>query len=113
MRPAIAEHPTAYWAERLTKADIMHERLNGFRDFLAQPQTKAIDLVSWLTPAGAPEPVPVPNIAGSAPFADGTPRGTTPVPGQHTADILAPARLLRVRHRRADARRRHRAGVGA
>jgi crotonobetainyl-CoA:carnitine CoA-transferase CaiB-like acyl-CoA transferase len=88
VRPAIAEHPTAYWADRLTKADIMHERLNGFRDFLAQPQTKAIDLVSWLTPAGAPEPVPVPNIAGSAPFADGTPRGTTPVPGQHTGDIL-------------------------
>ena len=88
VRPAIAEHPTAYWAERLTRADIMHERLNGFRDFLAQPQTKAIDLVSWLTPAGAPEPVPVPNIAGSAPFADGTPRGTTPVPGQHTGDIL-------------------------
>jgi crotonobetainyl-CoA:carnitine CoA-transferase CaiB-like acyl-CoA transferase len=88
VRPVIAAHPTAYWAERLTKADIMHERLNGFRDFLAQPQTKAIDLVSWLKPAGATEPVPVPNIAGSAPFADGTPRGTTPVSGQHTRDIL-------------------------
>ena len=88
VRPVIAAHPTAYWAERLTRADIMHERLNGFRDFLAQPQTKAIDLVSWLTPAGAPESVPVPNIAGSAPFADGTPRGTTPVRGQHTTDIL-------------------------
>ena len=73
----------------------MHERLNGFRDFLAQPQTEAIDLVSWLTPAGAPEPVPVPNIAGSAPFADGTPRATTPVPGQHTGDILRRARLRR------------------
>ena len=44
LRPAIAENPTAYWAERLAKADIMHERLNGFREFLAQPQTKAIDL---------------------------------------------------------------------
>jgi crotonobetainyl-CoA:carnitine CoA-transferase CaiB-like acyl-CoA transferase len=88
VRPVIAEHPTAYWAERLTRADIMHERLNGFRDFLAQPQTKAIDLVSWLNPAGASEPVPVPNIAGSAPFVDGTARGTTPVPGQHTTEIL-------------------------
>jgi crotonobetainyl-CoA:carnitine CoA-transferase CaiB-like acyl-CoA transferase len=88
LRPMIAEHPTAYWAERLTRADIMHERLNGFRDFLNQPQTKAIDLVSWLTPAGAPEALPVPNIAGSAPFVDGTPRASTPVPGQHTSDIL-------------------------
>jgi crotonobetainyl-CoA:carnitine CoA-transferase CaiB-like acyl-CoA transferase len=88
LRPAIAARPTDYWARRLAKADIMHERLNGFREFLAQPQTKAIDLVSWLTPAGAPEPVPVPNIAGSAPFIDGSARGTTPIPGQHTGDIL-------------------------
>ena len=104
--------PTAYWAERLTKADIMHERLNGFRDFLAQPQTKAIDLVSWLKPAGAPEPVPVPNIAGSAPFADGTPRGTTPVPGQHTADILRQHGFSAADIAALMQRRRHRAGVG-
>ena len=88
VRPAIAERPTAYWAERLAKADIMHERLNGFREFLAQPQTEALNLVSWLTPAGAPEPVPVPNIAAGAPFVQGTPRGITPVAGQHTREIL-------------------------
>jgi crotonobetainyl-CoA:carnitine CoA-transferase CaiB-like acyl-CoA transferase len=38
--------------------------------------------------AEAPEPIPVPNIAGITKFADGTPRATTPVLGQHTADIL-------------------------
>ena len=30
----------------------------------------------------------MPNIAGIAPFADGTPRATTPLLGQHTAEIL-------------------------
>ena len=30
----------------------------------------------------------MPNIAGITKFADGTPRATTPVLGQHTADIL-------------------------
>jgi len=87
VRPAIATRPTAYWAERLTEADIMHERLNGFREFLRQPQAEAINLVTWLQP-GTPEPIPIPNIAGLAPFAVGTPRGTTPVLGQHTREVL-------------------------
>ena len=88
VRPAIAEKPTAYWSERLREADIMHERLNTFREFLRQPQADAIGLVSWLEPGGTPEPVPVPNIAGITPFANGTPRGTTPLLGQHTAEVL-------------------------
>jgi crotonobetainyl-CoA:carnitine CoA-transferase CaiB-like acyl-CoA transferase len=88
VRPAIAEKPTAYWSERLSKADIMHERLNSFREFLTQPQTQAIDLIGWLKLAEAPEPIPVPNIAGISPFANGTPRGTTPLLGQHTAEVL-------------------------
>jgi crotonobetainyl-CoA:carnitine CoA-transferase CaiB-like acyl-CoA transferase len=88
VRPAIAEKPTAYWSERLREADIMHERLNSFREFLGQPQAEAISLVSWLEPAGTPEPVPVPNIAGIAPFAKGTTRATAPLLGQHTAEVL-------------------------
>ena len=88
VRPAIAEKPTAYWSERLREADIMHERLNTFREFLSQPQTEAIDLISWLHLDDVPEPLPVPNVAGLAPFANGTPRGTTPMLGQHTVEIL-------------------------
>ena len=66
----------------------MHERLNSFREFLTQPQAEAIDLIGWLNLAEAPEPIPVPNIAGIAKFADGTPRAFTPALGQHTAEIL-------------------------
>jgi crotonobetainyl-CoA:carnitine CoA-transferase CaiB-like acyl-CoA transferase len=88
VRPAIAQKPTAYWAERLGKADIMHERLNSFREFLTQPQAEAIGLIGWLNLAEAPEAIPVPNIAGMVPFEEGTPRATTPELGQHTADIL-------------------------
>jgi crotonobetainyl-CoA:carnitine CoA-transferase CaiB-like acyl-CoA transferase len=87
VRPAIAEKPTAYWAERLTEADILHERLNSFREFLRQPQAEAIGLVNWLQP-GTPEPIPLPNIAGITPFAKGTPRAITPVVGQHTSEVL-------------------------
>ena len=88
VRPAIAAQPTAYWAGRLREADIMHERLNSFRDFLAHPQTEAIGLVGWLKPDGPPAPVPMANIPGVAPFAEGSPRAVTPLPGQHTADVL-------------------------
>jgi crotonobetainyl-CoA:carnitine CoA-transferase CaiB-like acyl-CoA transferase len=88
VRPAIAGKPTAHWAERLREADIMHERLNSFREFLRSPQAEAIGLVSWLEP-GTPEPVPVPNIAGIAPFVQGTARATTPTLGQHTREVLS------------------------
>jgi crotonobetainyl-CoA:carnitine CoA-transferase CaiB-like acyl-CoA transferase len=87
-RPALAEKSSAYWSERLREADIMHERLNTFREFLRQPQAEAIGLVSWLEPGGTPEPIPVPNIAGINSFAKGTPRATTPLLGQHTAEVL-------------------------
>jgi crotonobetainyl-CoA:carnitine CoA-transferase CaiB-like acyl-CoA transferase len=87
VRPAIAAKPTAYWSQRLREADIMHERLNSFREFLRHPQAEAIGLVSWLE-AGAGEPVPVPNIAGIAPFTVGTARATPPRLGQHTSEVL-------------------------
>jgi crotonobetainyl-CoA:carnitine CoA-transferase CaiB-like acyl-CoA transferase len=88
VRPAIAAQPTAWWTERLREADIMHERLNSFREFLAHPHTEAIGLIGWLGPDGPPTPVPMANIAGIAPFAGESPRAVTPVLGQHTADIL-------------------------
>ena len=87
VRPSIAAKPTAYWSQRLREADIMHERLNSFREFLRHPQADAIGLVSWLE-AGTGEPVPVPNIAGIAPFTAGTARATPPRLGQHTREVL-------------------------
>ena len=87
VRPSIAAKPTAYWSQRLREADIMHERLNSFREFLRHPQAEAIGLVSWLE-AGTCEPVPVPNIAGIAPFTAGTARATPPRLGQHTREVL-------------------------
>ena len=89
VRPAIAGKPTEYWLERLREADIMHERLNTFREFVGQPQAEAINLFSWLEPGATPEPIPMPNIAGIAPFLKGTPRATSPLLGQHTTEILS------------------------
>jgi crotonobetainyl-CoA:carnitine CoA-transferase CaiB-like acyl-CoA transferase len=88
IRPALAARPWAEWSDRFTKARLMHERLNSYADFLAQPHVKESGLIQWLTQAGLNQPTPVPALPGMLPQLDGTPRGTAPVIGQHTAEIL-------------------------
>jgi crotonobetainyl-CoA:carnitine CoA-transferase CaiB-like acyl-CoA transferase len=89
MRPALAARSSAEWGERFSKAKLMHERLNSYTDFLAQPHVKESGLIQWLSQAGLNRSAPVPALPGMPPQLDGTPRGTAPVLGQHTAAILA------------------------
>jgi crotonobetainyl-CoA:carnitine CoA-transferase CaiB-like acyl-CoA transferase len=66
----------------------MHERLNSYADFMAQPHVKESGLIQWLGQAGLNAAVPVPALPGMSRQVDGTPRGTAPVPGQHTRALL-------------------------
>jgi crotonobetainyl-CoA:carnitine CoA-transferase CaiB-like acyl-CoA transferase len=88
VRPAIAARSSADLGERLTRARLMHEKLNSYADFLDQPHVKESGLIQWLSQAGFKRPVPVPALPGMLPQLDGTPRGIAPVTGQHTAEIL-------------------------
>lgn len=89
VRPAIAAEPWSVWTTRLTEAGLMHERLNSYAEFLDQPHVRESGLIQWLTQAGLNRPVPVPALPGMLPQAEGTARGTAPVTGQHTAEVLA------------------------
>ncbi len=89
MRPAIAAEPWAVWSKRLTDARLMHERLNSYAEFLDQPHVRETGLIQWLTQAGLNQAVPVPALPGMLRQAEGTLRGTAPVTGQHTTDVLA------------------------
>jgi crotonobetainyl-CoA:carnitine CoA-transferase CaiB-like acyl-CoA transferase len=89
VRPALAAKPWAVWSKRLTEARLMHERLNSYAEFLDQPHVRETGLIQWLTQAGLGQPVPVPALPGMLAQTDGTPRGTAPVTGQHTAAVLA------------------------
>jgi crotonobetainyl-CoA:carnitine CoA-transferase CaiB-like acyl-CoA transferase len=89
VRPAIAAEPWTTWNRRLTQAGLMHERLNSYAEFLDQPHVRETGLIQWLTQAGFNRAVPVPTLPGMLAQADGTPRGTAPVIGQHTTEILA------------------------
>jgi crotonobetainyl-CoA:carnitine CoA-transferase CaiB-like acyl-CoA transferase len=84
----VAARTSADMGQRLTRARLMHERLNSYADFLAQPHVKESGLIQWLNQAGFNQAVPVPALPGMLPQLDGTPRGTAPVTGQHTAEIL-------------------------
>jgi len=89
MRPVFAAEPWLVWTKRLTDARLMHERLNSYAEFLEQPHVRETGLIQWLSQAGFNRPVPVPALPGMLAQADGTPRGTAPVTGQHTNAILA------------------------
>jgi crotonobetainyl-CoA:carnitine CoA-transferase CaiB-like acyl-CoA transferase len=89
IRPVLAAQSWTVWNERLTRARLMHERLNSYADFLEQPHVKETGLIQWLGQAGLDAAVPVPTLPGMARQADGTPRGTAPVVGQHTRAVLA------------------------
>jgi crotonobetainyl-CoA:carnitine CoA-transferase CaiB-like acyl-CoA transferase len=89
VRPALAAEPWSVWSQRLTEARLMHERLNSYAEFLDQPHVRETGLIQWLTQAGLNRPLPVPALPGMLRQAEGTPRGTAPVTGQHTANILS------------------------
>ena len=89
IRPAFAKRPWAEWTKRLSDARLMNERLNSYAEFMDQPHVRESGLIQWLSQAGFNRPIPVPALPGMLPQADGTPRGTAPVTGQHTEEILA------------------------
>ena len=89
MQAAIATQPWSVWTGRLTKARLMHERVNSYADFLDQPQVRETGLIQWLSQAGLNQEVPVPALPGTPRQAVGTLRGTAPATGEHTALLLA------------------------
>lgn len=88
VRPAIAARSSAEWSRRLTAARLMHERLNSYADFIAQPHVRETGLIQWLAQAGVKDKVPTPAVPGTPLPVAGTPRAVAPVPGQHTEAIL-------------------------
>ena len=88
VRPIVAAMTNAQLSTRLTKARIMHERLNTYADFLAHEHTKATGIIAWLSQPGVPQKVPVPNVPGTPPLVDGTARAHAPTLGEHTGQVL-------------------------
>jgi crotonobetainyl-CoA:carnitine CoA-transferase CaiB-like acyl-CoA transferase len=89
LREAFAAEPWAVWNCRLTRVELLHERLNSYSEFMDQQHVKDTGLFQWSRQAGPEVPVPVPALPGLPRRDDGTLRAEAPVPGQHTRAVLA------------------------
>lgn len=88
IKPILAAKPGAHWAERFGEVGLLFELLSSYFEFLKQPQVEATGLIAWLAQPGLTQPAPVPNIAGRAPLAAGTPLAAAPTLGEHSEAIL-------------------------
>ena len=88
IRPAFAAMSTQELDTRLADARIMHERLNTYLEFLAQPHVEQAGMIAWLEQTGLSQPAPMPNLPGAEPLVSGTPRATSPTCGEHTREVL-------------------------
>ena len=89
LRELFASRPYAHWSAQFTEHQVMHERVNRYADFLAEPQPAAVDLIAWLAQPDLPRDVPVAQLPGIPRFATGAPLSTAPRVGQHSAEVLA------------------------
>jgi crotonobetainyl-CoA:carnitine CoA-transferase CaiB-like acyl-CoA transferase len=88
LRKIIEPMQTATLSKRLSQADVMHERVNRYADFLKEPHVLQTEAVAWLSQPDMARPVPVGNLPGMAPFKDGSALATAPRVGHHTQEIL-------------------------
>jgi crotonobetainyl-CoA:carnitine CoA-transferase CaiB-like acyl-CoA transferase len=88
LRPLLASQPFAHWSQRLAAERIMHEQLNTYTGFLQHPHVEACGAIAWLHHPHVPKPLPMPQVIGAPPFADGSPLAVSPALGEHTEAIL-------------------------
>ena len=89
IRPLLSSLPTAVLSERLAAQRVMHEQLNSYTEFLRQKHVEETGAVAWLQHPHVPQAMPLPNLVGLPPFADGDARSVAPALGEHTEAILA------------------------
>jgi crotonobetainyl-CoA:carnitine CoA-transferase CaiB-like acyl-CoA transferase len=88
IRPLLASLPTAQVSARLAAQRVMHEQLNSYTEFLRQKHVEETGAVAWLQHPEVPQALPMPNLIGLPPLADGSPRSVAPRLGEHSETIL-------------------------
>lgn len=89
LRKAFAAEPWPVWNGRLTRVELLHERLHSYSEFIDQPHVKDTGVFQWSRQAGLEAAVPVPALPGLPRREDGILHADAPVPGQHTRKVLA------------------------
>lgn len=84
----LAVRPFEHWSSRLTEANVLHERVNDYLEFLDHPHTVASGAIQWVDHPQIGN-IPIANIPGVEPAPMGDLRSFAPRLGEHTDDILA------------------------
>ena len=79
---------TKYWQNVLTNAGVQNEKVNTYTEFVNHEQTKAMDLISFISQPGNNAKWPIPKIPGFEKFKSNTNFSKSPKIGQHTKEIL-------------------------
>src|SRR3546814_8486020 len=78
------------WAKELTEAGVMNAKVNTYDDCMKDEHVAAVGSLPWVEHQGMGS-LPMANIPGVQPFADGSPLAECPHVGQQTREILAGA----------------------
>src|SRR3546814_18655238 len=90
VRAEFLKRTTAEWAKELTEAGVMNAKVNTYDDFMKDEHVAAVGSLPWVEHQGMGS-LPMANIPGVQPFADGSPLAECPHVGQQTRAIPAGA----------------------
>jgi crotonobetainyl-CoA:carnitine CoA-transferase CaiB-like acyl-CoA transferase len=87
VRAEFLKRTTDEWAKELTEAGVMNAKVNTYQDFMDDAHVKAVNGLVWIDHQGLGK-MPMANIPGLPPIAEGTPMAECPHTGQHTVEVL-------------------------
>jgi len=87
LREAVAQKPSAFWAEGLTREDVLHAVVYDYGDYFQDPHVKAFQAVTWQTHPEIGD-IPVTVIPGIETAPQGTALAEAPAIGAHTREVL-------------------------
>ena len=79
---------TKYWQDILTEAGVQNEKVNTYTEFVNHEQTKAMDLISFITQPGSKVKWPIPKIPGMSKYNSNTNLSKSPSIGEHTKQVM-------------------------
>ena len=88
IRAAFLERGTDEWVARLQHEGILHARIRGYDEVLADPRLGSAGMLDWLTIDDLPEPLPIPNVPGGPRANDYGRLRACPKVGEHSVEVL-------------------------
>ncbi len=79
---------TQHWQDLLTEAGVQNEKVNSYTEFVNHEQTKAMDLISFISQPGSTVKWPIPKIPGMSKFNSKANLSKSPLIGENTKQVM-------------------------